>query len=321
MTRGIYFMANDRALDHAIALVNSVRAWDATTPMVMIPYTPPYREAARTLTALPGVALYDDTRRLDRLTRTVRRTFGQGFFPRPDNLRKQLCWFGSFDEFLYVDADIVVFERVVEMLDWLDRADFVCYSDQHLGGLEHVFKPSVLGDGVFDRDQLEDVFNAGFWGGRRGVISEERLYTYFEECAGHKAYLDRSRGGSDQPVMNYVVLRHVPRRVNLYRELPGAPGMWAGRPHFREDGHRLFDPEAGSPLRFLHWAGIGIGPGLPYWDVWRHYRFLNPAVTAPLRLARGAAARAPAGRVRRFLERQSDRVREWLDPVKREVTK
>ena len=38
--------------------------------------------------------------------------FGEEFFRRPDNFRKQACWFGPFDEFLYLDADTVVFERI-----------------------------------------------------------------------------------------------------------------------------------------------------------------------------------------------------------------
>lgn len=176
MTRGIYFMANDRVLDYAIALVNSIRAFDTQTPIVMIPYSKPYTAAAKTLTRLPGVELYDDRRRLQRLMRQVRRIFGPYFFPRPENFRKQFCWFGPFDEFLYLDADIIVFDRVIDMLASLSECDFLCYSDQHLGGITHVFSPKVIEDRVFTTAELQDVFNAGFWASRKGLFSEASLY-------------------------------------------------------------------------------------------------------------------------------------------------
>ncbi|MBC7516775.1 MAG: methionine synthase, partial [Alkalinema sp. FL-bin-369] len=35
MSRGIYITANDRVADHAIALLNSIRAYDTETPVVL----------------------------------------------------------------------------------------------------------------------------------------------------------------------------------------------------------------------------------------------------------------------------------------------
>ncbi|NEQ17342.1 MAG: methionine synthase, partial [Moorea sp. SIO3E2] len=35
------------------------------------------------------------------------------------------------------------------------------------------------------------------------------------------------------------------------------------------------DPNLNQPLQYLHWAGIRIQPGCPYWDIWKHYRYLN----------------------------------------------
>jgi hypothetical protein len=38
---------------------------------------------------------------------------------------------------------------------------------------------------------------------------------------------------------------------------------------------RLLDPNVNQPLQYLHWAGMKIQPGCPYWDIWEHYRYLN----------------------------------------------
>ena len=78
---------------------------------------------------------------------------------------------------------------------------------------------------------------------------------------------------------------------------PFTPGFVADGPGY------LTDPRGGRRLRFLHWAGVPIGPGGPYWDVWRHWRERDPALPpttlpavrwtpplAPRRRARAAAA-------------------------------
>lgn len=102
------------------------------------------------------------------------------------------------------------------------------------------------------------------------------LYTSFKECAEHPEYFDFSQKVSDQPIFNYLVLKNLKRKCNLVRDLgvKGA-GNWAGMPHFVREGNRLIDPNVGQLLKYLHWAGIKIKPGCPYWDVWKYYHELN----------------------------------------------
>ncbi len=303
MSRGIYFLANDRFLDHALAFANSVRAFDPDTPLVMIPHREPTGRAARTLARLPGFALWEDRAGLRRLDRRLRLLFGREFFPRPENLRKLACWGGPFEEFLVVDADIVVFERVASLLDALREVDFLCYSDQHRSGLAHVFTRRALERGWFPDGIAHEVFNGGFFGARRDVLPEARLAALLEEAAAQRDCLDRARGGSDQPILNWVVLRGIARRRNLYRE-GLEPGMWAGAAHYRESAEgpqRLVDPAVGRPLRFLHWAGLRIGPGAPYWETWLHYRLRDASLPTTLDLDR------PPGRPRRLLPRRAGR--------------
>jgi hypothetical protein len=314
VSRGIYLLANDRFLDHAIAMASSVRAFDPETPLVMLPHCEPAGRAARTLARIPHFALWEDRAALRRLDRRLRLLFGRGFFPRPENLRKLACWHGPFEEFLFVDADLVVFERVAAMLDALREVDFLCYSDQHRSGLAHVFTPRAVEKGLVPATAAREVFNGGFWGSRRGALSEARLASLLEEAARERDCLDRSRGGSDQPILNWVVLRGIARRRNLFRE-GEEPGMWAGEPHFRPcrgDGPpRLVDPAVGRPLRFLHWAGMRIGPGAPYWKTWLHYRLRDPSLPARLRLDLPPSRRRH--RLPRRAERAVDRVLAALD--------
>ncbi|MBD2594673.1 methionine synthase [Nostoc spongiaeforme FACHB-130] len=278
MSRGIYIIANDKVTDHAIALLNSIRTYDTNTPIVMIPYDDNYHNIAATLNQYYGVQLYEDLEFIDRLSRRLHETFGGQFFARPNQFRKQACWFGQFDEFLYIDTDIVVFEKIIDNLNYLANTDFICCDYQHSGGIKNVFSEKVLTDQVFTEAEVKDIFNGGFWASKKNLISEQDLYEIFAECAAHPDYFDFSEKTSDQPIINYMLLKRIPRRFNVVRRPGKAPGNWAGSPQFQRQGNILIDPAVNQPLQYLHWAGIRIQPGCPYWDIWEYYRNLNPAI-------------------------------------------
>ncbi len=279
--RGIYIIANDRVVDQSIALLKSIRAYDADTPVILIPYDDHYQLVADTLAPL-GVTVYEDLEFIDRLSRRLQQTFGEAFFARPNQFRKQACWFGPFDQFLYIDTDIVVFEPIIQTLDDLKEYDFICADYQHAGGITNVFSPKVLESGVFSAAECLEIFNCGFWGANKGLIAEADLYDVFAECAAHPEYFDFSQKTSDQPIINYMILKRIPKRINLVRRPEKAPGNWAGSPHFIRQGSQLFDPKVNQPLQYLHWAGFRIQPGCPYWDIWEHYRYLNEAKPEPV---------------------------------------
>jgi hypothetical protein len=275
MNRGIYITANDRVIEHSIALLNSIRLRDPETPIVLIPYDDNYQQVAEALGEKFGVKVYADLAFIDRLSQQLHAVFGDRFFARPNQFRKQACWFGDFEQFLYIDTDIVVFDKIVNSLDYLADYDFICNDYQHAGGIANVFTPKVLEDNVFTEAECREIFNGGFWGSQKGRITEADLYETFADCAAHPDYFDFSQKTSDQPIINYMVLKRLSRRFNIARRPEKAPGNWAGSPHFVREGDRLIDPKVNQPLHYLHWAGIKIQPGCPYWDIWEDYRYLN----------------------------------------------
>lgn len=275
MKRGIYIIANDKVTDQAIALLNSIRVQDPEIPIILIPYDDQYQAVAAKLNSAYGVTLYDDLQFIDRLSGKLQQTFGEKFFARPNQFRKQACWFGPFDEFLYIDTDIVVFEKISNNLNYLADYDFICCDYQHLGGIKNVFSPKVIEDQVFSEAELKGIFNGGFWGAKKGLFSEEDLYNTFAKCAAHPEYFDFSQKTSDQPIINYMILKRVQRRLNIVQQERKGPGNWAGSSHFIIQGNQLIDSKVNQPLQYLHWAGIRIQPGCPYWKIWEHYRYLN----------------------------------------------
>lgn len=275
MHRGIYIVANDRVKEQTIALLNSIRLYDPETAIVMIPFDENYHEIAEIVTRKYGVQIYENLEFADQLCQKLYQIFGAGFFNNPNKQRKQACWFGPFDEFLYIDTDIVVFDKIAKLLDYLKDHDFFCYDYQHTNGIENVFSQKVLEEGIFTPEDLKDVFNSGLWGSKKGLFTENELYETFAECAAHTDYFDFSQKTTDQPIFNYLVLKRIQRRFNIVRREGKAPGSWAGSRHFQREGDRLIDPKLGQPLDYLHWAGFRIEPGCPYWEIWEHYRYLN----------------------------------------------
>ncbi|NJM85112.1 MAG: methionine synthase, partial [Leptolyngbyaceae cyanobacterium RM2_2_21] len=59
------------------------------------------------------------------------------------------------------------------------------------------------------------------------------MYALLQECAQHREYFDFSSGTTDQPLLNYLVLKAISSRLNLTKAIANEPGSWAGSPHFQ----------------------------------------------------------------------------------------
>jgi hypothetical protein len=281
MTRGIYIVANDRVQDNAITLLNSIRLYDKDVPIFLIPFNEDYQNVANTLYDLHNVEVFPDLEFVDTFTKRIGEIFPKDFLALPNKMRKLVVWFGPLDEFIYIDTDIVVFEKIADNLDQLSEFDFFCCDYHHKSeGLRNIFSPFVKEQQIFSEEQLKDVFNSGFWASRKGAITEQQMEDTLHECATHKEYFDFSQGVTDQPILNYLVLKHISKRCNLVRIRGGEPGSWAGSRHFQEKDHVLYDQE--KRLKYLHWAGTPMKPGSPYWKLWEHYRYLHEERKLPL---------------------------------------
>ncbi|MEM1291198.1 MAG: Npun_R2821/Npun_R2822 family protein [Cyanobacteria bacterium P01_H01_bin.162] len=272
MTRGVYFVANDRVFDQAIALLTSLRLQDPDIPVFMVPFDQNYEQVLGICKDQFNIQLFPDLEFLDKLTQDIAEIFPRDFLKLPNKMRKLSLWFGPLDEFVYIDTDILLFQTVQNSLNYLEKADFFCCDFQRQGrGLAEVFTAVVQEQSIFTEAELQDIFNSGFWGGRKGTFSYEEMLALLRECAAHREYFDFSTGTTDQPILNYLVLKATERRVNIAQANSNEPGSWAGSSHFEQKGHLLYDGDC--LLRYLHWAGCPMRPDGPYWDLWQSYRF------------------------------------------------
>jgi hypothetical protein len=274
MNRGIYIVANDQVIESAIALLNSIRLYNCQVPIFLIPFDENYQQVAAALSILHGVQLFPNLEFLQQFTREIGQIFDRNFLALPNKMRKLAAWFGPLDEFLYIDTDIIVFEDIAANLNKLSEVDFFCCDYHHLSEkLRNVFSPVVKEQHIFTDSELQDVFNSGFWASRKGTISESQMYEILRECSQHREYFDFTQNVTDQPILNYLILKLIPKRCNLVKTTATEPGSWAGSKHFQEIDYVLYDK--GKRLKYLHWAGIPIKSGSPYWTLWKHYRYLN----------------------------------------------
>lgn len=274
MNQGIYIVANDRVMENAIALMNSIRCYNQQVPVFMIPFNDEYHQVFKKLNHLHGVQLFPNLELIEELTQQVGSIFDRDFLKLPNKMRKLAVWFGPLDEFLYIDTDIIVFEDIAANLNYLSEVDFFCCDYHHRGEkLRNIFSPVILEQNIFTQADLEDVFNSGFWASKTEVITLEQLYQTLGECSQHREYFDFTQGVTDQPILNYLVLKRIAKRGNLVKLSEGNVGSWAGSKHFREQDHILYDGD--KPLKYLHWAGTSLKPGENYWNIWEHYRYLH----------------------------------------------
>ena len=281
MNRGIYIVGNDRVVENAIALCNSVRLYDPEVPIVLVPFNEDCETIAAELQRRHDVQLFPDLDFVRDFTQKISEIFERDFLALPNKMRKLVAWFGPFDEFLYIDTDIIVFDRIARAIGYLSQCDFLCCDFHHKGrGLKDIFADDFPEKGIFAAETLQrDVFNSGFWGSRKGVLSLEQMETLLRECAAHREYFDFSRGTTDQPILNYLVLKAMPRRLNLIRSPEYGAGSWGGSPHFEAKDGILYDK--GKRLTYLHWAGTAMRPGGPYREIWEYYRYLHDPKPAP----------------------------------------
>lgn len=276
MEQGIYILANDRVYKETRAFLNSVRTFNENIDIVLIPFNEDISEVSGLLAGDPHGHVFRDRELIDRQAAELRKGLGRNWPREINRHRTHLCWFGPFERFLYLDIDMVVFRDMEKVLSYLEKNDLVWCDYQFRKGLRFVFSDKALEEGVVRRSELKLLFNGGFWASRKGLFSFEEYLDVMRFCGAAKDLLDLSSGGSDQPLLNMLSLKLIDneRKLNLatLREGGFSAGNWAGSDHFIRKDHKLFDPKRGEELAFLHWAGIRIEKGCPYWDIWKYYR-------------------------------------------------
>jgi hypothetical protein len=261
---GVYCLANDGVFEWFQAFVRSLRKFNPTLPLTVIPYN---SSVARLKALQPqfNFSVMEESV-ANRFDGIAHRVAGQRL--PGGTFRKLCCFFGGYETFIFLDSDIVVTSKLEPLLRKFETAsgDFVYFD----ADIAMVYKTE------FARQMVAEYGSAGFtsgsWMARRGSITESEIMTAVE--SGEKIRDEFSIWG-EQPFFNYLF--DVSRRVRLpigalTPEISNIP--WPNS-IFRHDAvNDVYFDGARRPIPLLHWPGCEW-PTMYRADVFLRYRTLG----------------------------------------------
>jgi hypothetical protein len=264
--QGIYILGNDRIIDDAIAFMNSVQQHAPNYPVALIPYDTHYHNLARILRDRYGVEVFEDRALFDEIDRHTQALLGW----KPPMCRKFACWSGPFDEFIYFDTDILVFQDQADLFDLLTEYDIVTCAEGRYTGIQDVFTEQVLMRNLFTQQEISELFNAGFFASKKQALDRVRMVSLLEQAVAVKDIFIPHH--QDQTILNYLVLVGMPKRANLREYAPAIPDdAYAGLEILQVKGNQIY--KYGHPVRFIHWCGYKEIPRRPHVSLWLKYRY------------------------------------------------
>lgn len=322
MNQGIYVVANNNVYDQLVALLNSIEAnYGQDTPVCVIPYNSDIDLVEKEIAKRNNVSLFNDQETIEKWERFVT-SIQSLYYDYPYDLgnkkkkaqkvqhsRKYCAFDGEFDKFIFIDCDTLVFRPLDYIFQKLDDYDFVVHDFQRktfdnkkiIDDFAEVFQQFYE-----SRAALSYQFHcSGFWGAKRGAITESDLEVFLQDLASGEIRIFRD-GLSEQCLLNYMTLKKSFKLYNstLDSSSDYCTGVCVTSKHFEEKQHILYDK--GRRLTYLHYMGVSnelfgqlcqwqkskvpfknmLLPitdkllkrkisSIPYRDVFIHYRFLH----------------------------------------------
>lgn len=271
--RGVYFLANDRVFDLAIAFLNSFRTHNKTMPLCLIPYDAHTRDLAK-LAAVYEFAITSNDSLLARCdaisTQFHSRAYGQ--------YRKLAAWHGVFDDFVYIDVDTVVLHNIAFSFSFLDSYDFITSHSNILSMRKWVWRDSINTTTALSRDQVNYAANTGFIVSRRSLISVDDVERRLSDALLLSPHMELLC--AEQPLLNYLMvtsggsyssLREISRKSKR-SDIPLE--IWAGTRDWDVSScGQVVHPRPNPPL-LVHWAGEWHRNQHLTHPLWRYYRDL-----------------------------------------------
>jgi hypothetical protein len=252
LTRGIYLIANRKSADECRNLIYSIRAFGCTLPIRIIPYGgKPLQVDASWVDVRPlpisdfeadGVAFLEELhRRMPQCPEGL--------------LRRFLCWFGEFDEFLYSDNDIVALRNWEELFPYLGEYDLVHADEEYTTkGRFNLRQPDRFEE-LMGQGTLQLAITAGHFLCRRKPQHREDILRALAWMEAHP----------EVPIWHDQALIHVALvlakwpSLNLCKPPHNWASSWAGDYRNVLEIIRTIQTER-KPFSHLHYSG-GLGSG------------------------------------------------------------
>lgn len=277
--RGVYFLANDRVFDQAVAFLTSFRTSNPEMPLQLIPFADDCEKVA----ALAD--RYAFTVNDDHETLSICDEIGRPFHGKPlGQYRKLAIWSGPFDEFIYIDCDTVVLEPVDFVFELFDEYDVITSHSNMPDIRRWVWRHSIYQTGALTAQQIGYAANTGFIASKAGLFDVDKVLENLDAALALAEHMEL--GCYEQAFLNHMIvtsgylytsLRTIVKRTGRH-DIPLE--YWAGRDIGEVSEGRIVSPSDPKVL-LVHWAGEWVrarhaGRDIPHKGLWQYYRSLHP---------------------------------------------
>lgn len=275
MERGVYFVANDKMMEFAIAFLNSFRMYNPTLPMCLVPFD----DESNALIALKDEYSFTVWTDFEALSRAdlVSVQFHGGVVGQ---YRKLVIWEGPYDQFIYIDVDTIVLSDLSFVFSFLSSFEFITSHSNIAHIRKWVWKDSIYDSGTLAPRQIAFSANTGFIVSKRGCLSLNEACSALPDALALVPHMELLC--YEQPFLNYLIVTSghryssffVIRRLGNLSQIPVE--RWAGKPLGKVENGKIVEPVEPRTM-LVHWAGEWrklYDGKLPNSDLWNFYRYL-----------------------------------------------
>ena len=263
-TRGIYFIANDAIRELTIAFLNSVRTFEPQIPICFIPYDD-HCEQVVGLQSTYDFTVWAEHSALRWCDAISERFHGTAL----GQYRKLAIWNGSFEEFVYFDADTVLLSGLDLIFGLLKEHDILAATSDNPANRKFVWKDSLPPEPGFDSAYAA---STGVLVSKQGLFTRAEIDRRVEAALPYAGHMELAC--AEQAFLNYMIVTSGKRyssirqaaRETHRRYIP--QHVWSGR--FQGDLLTMADP-----VLTIHWAGEWQRGEHRRSPVWRHFRHLR----------------------------------------------
>lgn len=252
--RGVYFLANDKILELAIAFLNSFRKFNPDIPLCLIPYDANFQKIA-SLSDRYNFSIYTDNEILNQCD-----IISTSFFDNINgNFRKLALWEGPFDEFIYIDSDTVVLKNVEFCFRYLSEYDFITSNSNIPSIRKWVWKDSIYNANFLSNDQINYAANTGYIISHRKALPLKLAAEKINAALEIKDHMEL--WCAEQPFLNYLFVTSGKFTSlltlyckNPYQKIPLE--QWGGRKDGIIKKGNIYFPDENVSILLIHWAGV-----------------------------------------------------------------
>jgi len=280
MTRGVYFLSNNVMYDLTIAFLNSLRTYNPTIPLVLIPYD----ENTDQIEALQDTYQFDIFRPMalfnecDQMSRRWHDSVRGEY-------RKFAIWEGRFDEFIYIDIDTVVLDDLSFCFEVLQEYGCITATSNIPAIRKFVWLDGVEECGILDAEQIAYSANTGFIVSKKGFFNFEWVKQRLEHIEGIEKYMEFFC--LEQPVLNYLIVTSGKPYTSLFAlRLSGKNAnvpneYWGGSDIGEIKNGKMYSKNHGQ-IFLIHWAGVWrLKDQMPNKEIWDFYRNMQAPLCEP----------------------------------------